>query len=226
MTTVPAITLLILIVIITLVDWYSVARRLKKVEYFAKPGVMIALLAWLWVVSRFQGGVIWFAIGLACSLVGDVLLVLPREQFIAGLVAFLLAHLFYLVGFSSAPPPINFASLILALVILVVGIQIYRRIVQGLKTSGKSQLKLPILIYSIVISLMLLSALLTLVRVEWRAAPALLVCAGALLFYTSDILLAWNKFVTQLRYRRIPSMVSYHLGQILITLGIALQFLS
>ena len=40
----------------------------------------------------------WFVAALALSLVGDVLLMLPRERFVGGLVAFLLAHLAYIVG--------------------------------------------------------------------------------------------------------------------------------
>src|SRR3954469_11318097 len=38
--------------------------------------------------------------GLLCSLVGDVFLMLPRERFVAGLVSFLFAHLFYIAAFT------------------------------------------------------------------------------------------------------------------------------
>ena len=46
----------------------------------------------------------WFVAALVCSLVGDVLLMLPREQFVAGLSAFLVAHVCYLAGFWTDGP--------------------------------------------------------------------------------------------------------------------------
>jgi uncharacterized membrane protein YhhN len=133
----------------------------------------------------------------------------------------------YIIGFNTAPPPINLASLILAVLVLLTGLQIYRRVGASLGASGKSSLKLPVLAYSTVISLMLLSALLTLVRpeTEWPAGPALLVSGGALLFFTSDTTLAWNKFVAALRHGKLIVIVTYHLGQGLIVLGTALKFL-
>jgi uncharacterized membrane protein YhhN len=39
--------------------------------------------------------------GLVCSLAGDVFLMLPSDRFVAGLVSFLIAHLFYITAFTS-----------------------------------------------------------------------------------------------------------------------------
>ena len=219
-------TLILIALVIAVVDWVAVAKGWRKVEYFTRPAVMVALLAWLWQNSTFSGHLVWFAIGLACSLAGDVFLMLPREQFILGLVSFLLAHLAYLVGFNSSLPPIHLASLILLLLIALAGSAIYRRIASGLQASGQAALKLPVLAYSIVISLMLFSALVTLVRPEWSALNALLASAGALLFYTSDTILAWNKFVAPVRHGPMWVIMTYHLGQMLIVLGAAAHFLS
>ena len=81
------------------------------------------------------------------------------------------------------------------------------------------------LIYTIVISVMLFSAMLTLLGDKWFSIHALTVCAGAALFFLSDAILAWNKFVSPIRYGRLMNMASYHLGQLLIALGAALHFL-
>jgi len=210
---------------IAVVDWIAVAKDWRKIDYFVKPGAILALLLWLALSGGLGGHLTWFALGLVCSLVGDVFLMLPRERFVAGLVAFLLAHLAYLVGFNPSLPPLNLASLILAPVPFVIASQIYRRIARGLEAGGQGRLKLPILAYMIVISLMLLSALLTLVRPEWSAVAALSASGGALLFMLSDTLLAWNKFVAPLRHNRVLVRMSYHLGQLLITLGAMLHFL-
>jgi len=217
---------LFLALIIAILDWIAVARKWKRIEYFAKPATMLALLAWLGVNNGFQGSMLWFALGLLFSLGGDIFLMLPREQFIPGLVSFLIAHICYLIGFNSANPVYNAASLILLVVVMFTGYLVYRRVALGLQASGQSKLKLPVLVYSIVISLMLFSALSTLIQPDWRIYAAVFASSGALLFFISDTTLALNKFVSPIPNARVITMVTYHLGQILIVLGAALRFLA
>lgn len=211
---------------IALLEWVAVAKNWKKLEYAAKPGVTLALLVWLGSVSGIHGQLVWFAIGLALSLAGDVLLVLPKEQLIAGLVAFLLAQIAYIIGFNDTAPPINLASIAIAAVAGVTALRIYRAIAAGLDTSGRHALKMPVLAYVAAISLMLISALLTLVRSEWSAGAAWLVSVGALLFFVSDATLGWIKFVRPLRYGHLLGIITYHLGQALIALGAVAHFLN
>jgi uncharacterized membrane protein YhhN len=75
---------------------------------------------------------------------------------------------------------------------------------------------------------MLVSALLTLVipKSDWSRFPSLLVSIGAILFFISDLLLAWNKFVKQISYGSLFVIITYHLAQITITLGAGLNFLN
>jgi uncharacterized membrane protein YhhN len=120
----------------------------------------------------------------------------------------------------------NAASLILLVVVMFTGYLVYRRVALGLQASGQSKLKLPVLVYSIVISLMLFSALSTLIQPDWRIYAAVFASSGALLFFISDTTLALNKFVSPIPNARVITMVTYHLGQILIVLGAALRFLA
>jgi uncharacterized membrane protein YhhN len=210
--------------VIAVLDWVAVAKQWKAVEYIAKPGVTLALLAWLWNAGGWQGHLLWFVIGLAFSLAGDILLVLPREQLIAGLVAFLLAQMAYIGGLNQIPPPINLASIAIALLVAVTALRIYGAIVDGLAATGRHSLKMPVLAYVAAISLMLISALLTLIRSEWDPGAAWLLSSGAILFFVSDALLGWNKFVRQLRYGNIQVIITYHLGQAFIVLGVAVHF--
>jgi uncharacterized membrane protein YhhN len=53
----------------------------------------------------------------------------------------------------------------------------------------------------------------------------MLVSAGALLFFISDTMLAWNKFVQRLKYGPLAVIVTYHIGQILIAVGAVLHYL-
>ena len=81
-------------------DWVAVAKKWKILEYFAKPGVILILIAWLFINGGYQGPAKFFMIGLFFSLAVDIFLMLPDEKFIAGLVSFLIAHLAYIRGFT------------------------------------------------------------------------------------------------------------------------------
>ena len=49
----------------------------------------------------------WFGIALVLSLLGDIFLLFPFRLFIAGLVAFSLAQIFYIIGLNSTQGSIN-----------------------------------------------------------------------------------------------------------------------
>jgi len=168
---------------------------------------------------------LWFSAGLVFSLAGDVFLMLPEQRFIAGLVAFLLAQVAYVIGLNTTPLPMTVVTIIILVIVGLVSTRIFLRISQGLVATGNSKLRVPVLVYSIVISLMLFSALLAFVRPSWSPGAALLVGLGAVLFFLSDSLLAWNKFVNPLKNGGLVVIITYHIGQVLITLGAALNFL-
>ncbi len=86
------------------------------------------------------------------------------------------------------------------------------------------KLVIPVGIYATVITLMLLSAFLSLYNREWNVFAAALVSGGAILFYFSDVVLAWNKFVNPVKNGRVINMVLYHLGQAGLAAGIVVQF--
>ena len=214
-----------LALVFALLDWMAILWKNKSLEYIAKPGVMVFLLAWLWMVSGFRGGLSWFGLGLFFSLLGDIFLMLPKERFVLGLISFLLAHIAYIAGFTPNLPPTNLPALGLALLVTFTAAPVYRRVRNALIDREEDNLIRPVLIYTNVISLMLLTALLTLLRPEWAKGHALLASLGALLFFFSDGVLAWNKFVAPLRWGRLTVIVSYHIGQILITIGAASHYL-
>lgn len=215
---------IILALLVAVIDWIAVYKGWRNLEYLAKPGVMIVLFVWIGSIQGFQGPMLWFAAGLVFSLAGDIFLMLPHDKFIAGLVSFLAAHVCYLIGFVTYGLVFDFAVLILLVVILITAGQIFLRISAGLRSRNLEKLILPVFIYSVVISLMLLSALTTLVRPNWRFSSAALAAAGGILFFLSDVLLAWNRFISPLPGGRVISISAYHLGQIGIILGAAIQY--
>jgi uncharacterized membrane protein YhhN len=203
----------------------SLWKKWTRLEYLAKPAVMVILFLWLWISTGLKGAPLWFGIGILLSVTGDVLLMISLDRlFLAGLVAFLLAHLAYLIGFNIPIPEISAWGLFLAVIVGLGSMRVMRRIIAPLAEKGQARMRMPVIIYSAVISLMLLSAMLKLTDVAWNATAAVLVSLGAFLFYLSDIILAWHKFVSPIQYGRIYNIGAYHLGQITLIAGVIAQF--
>ena len=202
----------------------ALSKGWRKLEFFAKPAVMVCLFIWLYTTAGLQGALLWFGIGILFSLAGDIALIFIDRFFMLGLVAFLLGHIAYLVGFNIPfPRSLGVWAIAIALVIGLSAVRLMRRVVDGVRNKQR-RLVLPVIVYSTVITLMLLSALLTLFRPEWRASAAYLVSLGAFLFYLSDIILAWNRFVSPIKNSRMLNIGIYHLAQIAIVVVVVLQF--
>ena len=206
-------------------DSLALWKKWLRLEYLAKPAVMLVLFLWLWISTGLSGAPLWFGIGILLSLTGDVLLMIsPDRFFLAGLMVFLLAHVAYLIGFNTPVPEISAWGFILAIMVGLGSMRIVRRILIALTANGQVRMRAPIIIYGTVISLMLLSAMMKLTDLTWNTGAAALVGVGAFLFYISDIILAWNKFVSPIQHGRIYNIGAYHLGQIALIAGVIAQF--
>jgi uncharacterized membrane protein YhhN len=205
--------------ILAIIDWIAADKEIKPLEYVAKPATMLALLWWIWSSVGLGGEMLWFSLGVIFCLAGDVFLMLPRDMFIFGLIAFLIGHICYTIGFNNQTPYINLWGLF---IIVALGIYIgwlYPKIARGLVSKGKNRLRIPVLIYSLVISAMVYSALMSWFRPDWPTSAALFASLGALLFFTSDSFLAWDRFINPLSHARFKTMLTYHMGQFGIILG-------
>lgn len=200
-------------------------RNWFRLEVIAKPGVMLVLFLWLFTSAGLEGALLWFGLGILLSLAGDVLLMISLDRlFLAGLVAFLMAHAAYIIGFNIPVPQMSVWGIALAVIIGIGGARVIRRILAPLESKGRGRMRMPIAVYGVVISIMLLSAMLKLTDVAWDAGAALLVSLGAFLFYISDVILAWNKFVAPIPNGRIYNIAAYHLGQIALIAGVIAQY--
>lgn len=130
-------------------------------------------------------------IGLSLSLVGDVLLMPPWHLFVPGLIAFLVAHLFFIPAF--APGASNRSRIIALLIysaIAVINLNF-------LLPKVPDDLKLPVTAYVVVLVLMasLAGARAWTCRHDVRLRDsARWAGIGGALFVVSDSLLAWNLF--------------------------------
>lgn len=216
--------LIVLAFIFAGLEALAVWKDLKSLEYVAKPAVMVCLFIWLTTTAGLQGALLWFGIGILFSLAGDIALMFTDRFFVLGLIAFLLAHIAYLVGFNTpVPQSLDVWAIAISIIIGISAVRLLRRIVAGVRNT-QPRLVVPVIVYGAVITLMLLSALLTLFRPEWNSTPAYLVSIGVFLFYLSDIILAWNRFVTPIKNGRLVNIAIYHLGQIMLIVGVAMQF--
>jgi alkenylglycerophosphocholine/alkenylglycerophosphoethanolamine hydrolase len=184
-------------------DWYSRWRDNAPLEYVCKPGTLVALIAAATLLDPDTSAVrAWFVAALALSLVGDVLLMLPKEQFVGGLAAFLLAHICFIGGFvaDGLPGPAFALSLAGTAVVLA---PVARRVLRGVQ-ANEPALRPPVVAYLVVIGVMLAAAV---------ASGNTIAAVGAVLFVTSDSMIAWSKFVAPVDAAPVAIMVTYHLAQ-------------
>jgi uncharacterized membrane protein YhhN len=208
--TATVVLILTLTAVIAVADWLAVASSRRALEYAAKPLTMVGLITAVLAYDTDQHLVRGIVVAaLTLSLVGDVLLVLPADLFVPGLAAFLLAHVAYVVAMlvlGALSGGLLLGLLGVAIAAAVIGV----RIVRGAARHDPA-LRAPVLAYLAVISLMVATAAGTGVAV---------VLAGALLFYASDAVLGWTRFVADFGRSRVVVTVSYHLGQALLALGL------
>ncbi|HSB02671.1 MAG TPA: lysoplasmalogenase, partial [Anaerolineales bacterium] len=203
----------------------AVSKNVQRLEYVAKPAVMICLLLWLYANTGLHGNPIWFGAGLLFSLVGDVLLILALDRlFLFGLIAFLFAHFSYIMGFWEEIITPSAWSLILLMFIATGASRLIWRIVGTMRAKGQGALIVPVVVYGAVISTMLYAAMSTMYSPTWKMNAALFVSLGAFLFWISDLILAWNQFVSPINNGRISNIMTYHLGQIGLIAGVISQF--
>lgn len=205
------VALLVLTLVVAVVDWWAVATDRRRIEYLAKPGTMVVLIAAALAIDPADGAQrTWFVVALVLSLAGDVFLMLPRDLFVAGLGSFLLGHVAYIVGLLSGPTSgagLAIGAAIIAVALPLLGV----RILRAVRAGDEPGLAVPVTLYIAVISAMVVSA---------GASGSALALAGALSFYVSDALIAWTRFIQPLAWGRVAVMVTYHAAQVALVVSL------
>jgi uncharacterized membrane protein YhhN len=198
--------------VLAAVDWYAVAHGDRRTETWAKPATLVALIGVAWALGAPDTTAgIWLLVALAFGLLGDVMLLgHSTARFQAGLAAFLVGHLGYLVCFALLGLG-QWSWFLIGVVVVAAAMVAARQVLPTVHRSDGPALSVPVAVYMAVISAMTLAAWLT---GEW------LVAAGATVFVASDTTLAIDRFVTPRPWARVVIMVTYHVGQALIVLGV------
>lgn len=190
--------------VLAVLDWLAVARGTRALEYVAKPGATLALVGVAATLEPLHGDTrTLFVLALLASLAGDVFLMLPGDRFVAGLASFLVAQVLYTAGFAlhggSAAD-----YLVGALVATALVVPLALRFVGALRRSDRAALVPPVAVYMGAIGAMAASAI---------ASGNAFAVVGALLFVTSDALIAETRFVGARSWGPVAIMVTYHLAQ-------------
>ena len=170
------------------------------------PAKIAASLAFLG-VGLLAASPSWVTLGLALGVVGDVALLGKGERaFLAGLGAFLVAHLAYVVGIAQLSPPQRWIAPAMLLPVAVAAAALWRL------WPRLGAMKLPVTVYVLAIVAMVAGALST-------GRPRLAV--GAVLFFASDLSVARDKFEASTFANKAWGLPAYYAGQLLIAWSLA-----
>ncbi|MCF8214807.1 MAG: lysoplasmalogenase [Chitinophagaceae bacterium] len=209
--------LFFLFVIVSIAEIILISTGNETLRIFTKP-LIIPFLAGIYHLNaisppkkNYKDPVL---LGLFFSWIGDILLQ-NEGYFIPGLMAFLIAHIFYILFFASTQSAnTSFFKLRPVMIIAVIAYLIELMILLWPHLGG---MKIPVLVYGITISTMLSAAFWQYQKLDNTTALYLIFGAG--FFVASDSILALNKFKTQFDSAGIYIMSTYILAQLFIVLG-------
>lgn len=211
--------LLILYFLALAVECLAVLSGNAVLHFISKPLLMPILALYFYLSAHRSAPARHLILGaLGFSWIGDVMLMLDKlygSLFIYGLLGFLGAHICYLLFFlrirkintTAASSSITGSLIIFA----------YMAAFYAFLYPGLAGLKIPVLMYAVFITLMLLSSLRAF---DLRSQAFGRVCViGTLIFAMSDSILAINRFVSPFEYAPLFIMVTYAIAQFLIVEG-------
>lgn len=195
-------------------DLFNVWKEDKKKRYITKSLLMPLLLLFYITYGKNPNSFVMAA--LIFGFLGDVFL-LPENKnwcFLAGILSFMLGHIFYITSFIKILGTMNKMPLwyfVLVLPYLLYGICAFK--IVGNKMGN---LKAAAGVY---ISIILFSSITCLMIILLGKTSMLLAYIGTLLFVASDSILGYSMFISKSKLSDILVMITYVLAQMLIVFG-------
>jgi uncharacterized membrane protein YhhN len=214
---------IIIFLLVLVADLLAIYFNNDMLRRISKPLLMPLLMIYFLEQTKIfiSGLKTWIMLALFFSWVGDILLMFEERKavfFLLGLSSFFIAQVFYIVFFHNIRMKENIRGNALLLLLVVV----YYGILVSVLSPFLGTMKLPVRIYGVVISFMLMLAMHMMLGKNKKAGWWMMV--GAILFVTSDSLLAFNKFYSPFNYAAIAVMLTYGLAQLFIIQG-AVQYI-
>lgn len=197
-------------------DWTCVWSERRRLHYLTKPLVMVGLMVLVGLLGGGEPAAWWLVVALFFGMLGDISMIgsSPR-RFLGGVALFFVGHLAYAAAFLTLgldAPGWSWAGVAVA---LVLGIPM-GRVLRGAREMGGVPMAAALAAYSLVIATMLVLGWLT---------GSVWIAAGATIFVVSDTLIGLNLAEhgnAPPRLTNVQIMVTYHVGQALITAGVLL----
>ncbi|MER2108919.1 MAG: lysoplasmalogenase [Solibacillus sp.] len=183
------------------VFWFDTIQDSFKMPFKLIPMLLLIVLALQSPSTRYK----WLIVtGLAFCMIGDYTL----QWFILGLSSFLIGHVFYIIAFRSSVSP---APKLAKILLIMYGLSMAIWLAGTLLTRGEIIVAIAVCAYIIIISMMGWTAFHT------KESFAII---GALLFITSDSILAINRFITAVPFEHEMIMLTYYTAQLFLMLSI------
>lgn len=208
--------------------WPTKCKTSLKMKTVASTMFILTGVCSIFISGQFTGYSKFILIGLVFGMIGDILLHLLTDKqivFAGGLFAFLIGHIFYIIAYKKAldyyapgSGVFDWRAVIAILIIL------FSCIIYAIMTDMKFGIAtIPVLMYAVTISIMLVTAFQLGGRVflegaENDIAVLCTVSLGSLLFMLSDATLSILLFGGQEKNRplKIFNILTYYAGQVLI----------
>ena len=191
----------------------------ESLDCYLKPALIPLLIVGVYFSKKFPTQNILLT-ALVFSWIGDVILLfadIAEIYFILGLVSFLISHIIYCILFNrQIKEKIKKNTIIFIFGSLIIACYLIGMLSVLLPALG--DLKIPVIVYASVISVMLLFAYNGLLI--WKKPANQYVFFGALFFVISDSILAINKFHMPIQKSSFIIMLTYLVAQYLIVKGI------
>jgi len=198
--------LTVLYVVAAVIFCYAVYFENDILRTIVKPIPLIVLLFMIKPNSDYNKLIF---IGFIFSLFGDVFLMKVIDEFMFGLIAFLIAHVFYIIAFVKRNKQLKILSAAPFYVIAVILAVFFA------KYTG--DMTIPVIIYISII-----------ITMAWRAFLqknysniSKFAFIGALLFVFSDTNIAFTKFYSDYEFSKIVTIVLYWSAQYLIAKSVS-----
>jgi uncharacterized membrane protein YhhN len=211
---------IIIFLLILLADLIAVYSDNENLRTITKPLLMPMLTIYFLAQTKFTSSNLkaWIFFALFFSWAGDVLLIFEERNsvfFLLGLSAFFIAQVCYIIFFHN----IRMREYIRGNALLLLLAIVYYGTLISILSPYLGDLRLPVRIYGVVLSFMLMLAMHTMFSKNKKAGLWMMI--GAILFVASDSLLAFNKFYATFNYAGIIIMLTYGLAQLFIAYGAA-----
>jgi uncharacterized membrane protein YhhN len=193
--------------------------NLEGFDIYMKPILLPILMGAVILSESFSTKKILLT-ALTFSWIGDIILLFTDRgelYFIFGLVAFLISHLVYIALFSKQQNTRTNDNKALFWIGILAIIAYFVFMIDTLFPK-LGPLKIPVLVYAVVITTMLFFAFKG--SLKWAIPANNYILIGAIVFVSSDSILAFNKFYATIANASFFIMATYCLAQYLIVTGI------